>query len=392
MSRLSYVTMSNRVTSSQLAKIAHGCPWVSQTQPASSSTHSHSFMRLSNLRYRSYTSTRITRSSPAQLLPSRPSLIMSIPSSAASVGLTSTIMFVGAYVAMLLPGIKIPSQQSTQTSTASHAASSGSLLVNAIASGLLSGASLCLIIPEGFNSFSEASSKHLPQWTASLALLSGFTFMLVLDVVSGSWGLDRDQKPDNENARDDEGLGLLNPSDPREQEHSKDREPQLRAAKQTLLGLVIHAAADGIAAGAASLSGSVSLSATISLAILLHKFPVAYSLSIFLRKAGLKDWPLSRSLLTFSLASPLFLLATYFLLGPLVSFDQQLVSLIVLFSGGSVCFAAFLHVLPSTLKGQSNTCQDGSQLPNTKAPGWVTAAIVISSFVPLLMAALLPEA
>lgn len=232
--------------------------------------------------------------------------------------------------------------------------------------------------------------KHVPEWAAALCLLGGFAFMLVIEAATDAWTVQ--DSPSDE--QDEEGLRLLERAetsgdssrDPTPQ--SRDQSQQQREARRTLFGLVIHAAADGIAAGAASLSGTVSLSVTVSLAILLHKFPVAWSLSIFLRKSGLHGWQLGQSLLLFSLSSPVFLLSTFFVIRQMVSFDQQLVSLVLLFSGGSVCFVAFLHVIPSALKAHSPR-QDGSQ-PDNKA-NWVAVTVVLASFVPLLMAALLPD-
>ena len=168
----------------------------------------------------------------------------------------------------------------------------------------------------------------------------------------------------------------------------KEQASQQRSAHRTLWGLVIHAAADGIAAGSASLSNNVGLSATVSLAILLHKFPVAFALSTYLRQShhNIKGWDLTRSMLLFSLSSPIFLLATFFIIGELVAFDQALISLVILFSGGTVAYAAFLHVLPSTLSLHSNS-RDKDQ----RMPAWVVVATLLSSFIPLLLVATLPE-
>lgn len=50
--------------------------------------------------------------------------------------------------------------------------------------------------------------------------------------------------------------------------------------------LPAHAAADGVAVGAACLSSSLALTSSVAVAILIHKFPVAFGLSAYLRGAG----------------------------------------------------------------------------------------------------------
>ena len=47
-------------------------------------------------------------------------------------------------------------------------------------------------------------------------------------------------------------------------------------------GLVVHAAADGIALGAASLTDKAEIEFIIFLAIMLHKAPAAFGLTSFL--------------------------------------------------------------------------------------------------------------
>lgn len=48
----------------------------------------------------------------------------------------------------------------------------------------------------------------------------------------------------------------------------------------------MHAAADGLAVGAASLSGELSMSLAVGMAIIMHKIPVAWSLATFLKHAA----------------------------------------------------------------------------------------------------------
>ena len=49
-----------------------------------------------------------------------------------------------------------------------------------------------------------------------------------------------------------------------------------------LLGLCVHAAADGLAVGVASVSPSIKLAVAVGMAMVLHKGPVAFGLGSFL--------------------------------------------------------------------------------------------------------------
>lgn len=81
----------------------------------------------------------------------------------------------------------------------------------------------------------------------------------------------------------------------------------------TTTGLVIHAAADGIALGASSTSSSTPtrLSLIIFLAIMLHKAPAAFGLTSVLLKQGLTKRAAKAHLVVFSLAAPAGALLTW---------------------------------------------------------------------------------
>lgn len=77
----------------------------------------------------------------------------------------------------------------------------------------------------------------------------------------------------------------------------------------TTTGLVIHAAADGIALGASS--SDTSLSFIIFLAIMVHKAPASFGLTSVLLKQGLSIRAARGHLLVFSLAAPVGALLTW---------------------------------------------------------------------------------
>jgi len=95
-------------------------------------------------------------------------------------------------------------------------------------------------------------------------------------------------------------LGSLTPS------------PRQTRSLATTTGLVIHAAADGIAMGASATSANWNVGLIIFIAILVHKAPAAFGLTSVLMKQGLSKRAARVHLLVFSLAAPIGALATYF--------------------------------------------------------------------------------
>ena len=87
--------------------------------------------------------------------------------------------------------------------------------------------------------------------------------------------------------------------------------PQPSRSLSTTTGLVIHAAADGIALGASSSTSNTSLSFIIFLAIMVHKAPAAFGLTSVLLKQGLTKRAARGHLIVFSLAAPIGAIATW---------------------------------------------------------------------------------
>lgn len=79
----------------------------------------------------------------------------------------------------------------------------------------------------------------------------------------------------------------------------------------TTVGLVIHAAADGIALGASSTGSSRRLGFIVFLALMIHKAPAAFGLTSALLKQGLSKRRARSHLIVFSLAAPVGALLTW---------------------------------------------------------------------------------
>lgn len=89
--------------------------------------------------------------------------------------------------------------------------------------------------------------------------------------------------------------------------------PKQSRSLATTTGLVIHAAADGIAMGASASSSNTKLGFIIFVAIMVHKAPAAFGLTSVLLKQGLSKRAARGHLIIFSLAAPFGALGTWLL-------------------------------------------------------------------------------
>uniref|UniRef100_A0A8C5DGN3 Zinc transporter ZIP9 n=1 Tax=Gouania willdenowi TaxID=441366 RepID=A0A8C5DGN3_GOUWI len=117
----------------------------------------------------------------------------------------------------------------------------------------------------------------------------------------------------------------------------------------TTLGLVVHAAADGVALGAAASTSQTSVQLIVFVAIMLHKAPAAFGLVSFLMHAGLERNRIRKHLLVFALAAPVLAMLTF--LGLSQSSKEALsdvnaTGVAMLFSAGTFLYVATVHVLP----------------------------------------------
>ncbi|XP_066148852.1 zinc transporter ZIP9 isoform X1 [Euwallacea fornicatus] len=195
--------------------------------------------------------------------------------------------------------------------------------------GLLVGTALAVIIPEGVRSMiseqpvpthahnesANSQDSSDPLSVIGVSLVVGFIFMLVVDQITQS---------KNEN---------LSPSE---------------RNITTTVGLVVHAAADGVALGAAATTSHAEVEIIVFLAIMLHKAPAAFGLVTVLIHEGIERNRIRKHLLIFSLAAPVLTLLTYFGIGQkqketLTSFNAT--GIAMLFSAGTFLYVATVHVL-----------------------------------------------
>ncbi|SPO20504.1 related to ATX2 - Golgi membrane protein involved in manganese homeostasis [Ustilago trichophora] len=131
-------------------------------------------------------------------------------------------------------------------------------------------------------------------------------------------------------------------------------------ALTTIVGLLIHATADGIAMGASAQSGDQTLTMVVFVAIMVHKAPAAFGLCAMLMSQRLSRTSIRKAVGVFALASPLGAVLTFALLAAFFDadistahgtggggegIDGKSIGTALAFSGGTFLFVAFHAVL-----------------------------------------------
>nr|XP_004559852.2 zinc transporter ZIP9 [Maylandia zebra] len=287
----------------------------------------------------------------------------------------SVAMFVGSFLFGFIPLLFRLSEKSLQ-------------FVSILGAGLLCGTALAITIPEGVGlledswktSSSDVSSglnsskengtvaeRGPPRFLIGVALTLGFTFMFVVDQI-GSYLSTRDQTTCLSNS----------------------------VHFTATLGLVIHAAADGFALGAAVATGQVTVQVVVFFAVILHKAPAAFGLVSFLMHGGLEKKFIQGHLLAFSAAAPIVAIATYFILYASGSSSENQLSATgvgMLFSAGTFLYVATVHVLPEISSSRTDELpldseqQSGAEAHQQRHLGLLESlTLIIGVGLPMLLA------
>ncbi|KAF2718058.1 Zinc/iron permease [Polychaeton citri CBS 116435] len=148
----------------------------------------------------------------------------------------------------------------------------------------------------------------------------------------------------------------------------------LSRPNSTTLGLVIHAAADGVALGASSTTTTSRLSFFIFIALLIHKAPAAFGLTSVLLKQNLSKRSARAHLVIFSLSAPIGALLTWSLINllgygglPESMSTEFATGVLLLFSGGT-----FLYVAMHTMQENDNehSHEGGNDHSGTNGDGY----------------------
>ncbi|CAA7261565.1 unnamed protein product [Cyclocybe aegerita] len=270
--------------------------------------------------------------------------------------------------------------------------------LSALGTGLLLGAALGVIIPEGLEAIAEAHPKELPMGLISLCLVVGFVVMLVIEQLVSPNGrshsfddmhipAQKARAPDSASQIEfDAELGDLDPEG-RVSETASGSDPATIVSSDAgsgkerafalLIGLVIHAAADGLALGVANVASGASSAFVVFLALVLHKAPTALAFTTSLLSTNLPRLKCKMYLVIFSLSTPISALASYFILAIFQGRDESsnLAGLALLASGGT-----FLYVA-TVLQPVSNH----SPIPGDMRPASRVLFISLGMFIPLVL-------
>ena len=218
----------------------------------------------------------------------------------------------------------------------------------------------------------EEHEDHSPHAWIGIALISGFLLMYLIDKVPQYTKPSQNKPQTHHIALNNLGRRFnLTTSLDRDEEaetflDSNEAVATHRRGFATTIGLVIHAAADGIALGASSTTAHRDLSLIIFFAIMVHKAPAAFGLTSILLKQGLSKRSARGHLVLFSLAAPAGALVTYILanvLGGLrggsVEGTTFWTGMLLLFSGGTFLYVA-MHAMQETSQSHHEGHTNGS--------------------------------
>ncbi|KAI0597712.1 Zinc/iron permease [Biscogniauxia sp. FL1348] len=198
----------------------------------------------------------------------------------------------------------------------------------------------------------QHADKELPTFYIGMSLILGFILMFLIDRLPRHASENFQPPPpprhislsnlggsalSNDEYESEGFLGSLTPT------------PKQSRSLATTTGLVIHAAADGIAMGASATSSDTKLGFIVFIAIMVHKAPAAFGLTSILLKQGLSKRAARGHLIVFSLASPFgawltFILVSFLGGGGESQLNQWWTGMLLLFSAGTFLYVA-MHAM-----------------------------------------------
>lgn len=233
-----------------------------------------------------------------------------------------------------------------------------------LGNGLLLGAALGIIIPEGIETLIEAHpGGETPVTKIALALLVGFAFILLVEHASGAGShahdadafvLDARRTPPNESVEFDADLDAVERNDATRGEAGERVDATARdktgssdgvqPAFALTLGLCMHALTDGLALGVSALSDrhtdyDSELPFVIFLALVIHKAPTTLAFTASLLALSLSPEACKKYIAIFSISTPLSALASYGVFS-FMGIKPEWTGVAILISGGSFLYVA----------------------------------------------------
>lgn len=208
-----------------------------------------------------------------------------------------------------------------------------------------------------------------PTFYIGLSLILGFVLMFLIDKLPRHASEHIQPPPPTRHiSLDNLSMGLSGSQGDEESEsflQSLAPTPKQTRSLATTTGLVIHAAADGIAMGASASTDNTKLGFIIFIAIMIHKAPAAFGLTSVLLKQGLSKRAARGHLIIFSLAAPFGAITTWILVSVLGGSHiegergQWWTGMLLLFSAGT-----FLYVAMHAMQEDSSHEHTGHSMTN----------------------------
>lgn len=200
----------------------------------------------------------------------------------------------------------------------------------------------------------EKEQKSPHAWIG-VGLISGFLLMYLIDQLPHfATSSSKQQRPPYHISLDNLSSGLGRGPSPAPRSGLLDFGGSRSSSKTgqgfaTTMGLVIHAAADGIALAAST--SSTGLSFIIFTAIMVHKAPASFGLTTALLKQGLSSRAIRTHLVVFSLAAPVGAIMTWVVAHTLMAghvgderSTQWRTGMLLLFSAGTFLYVFFFFL------------------------------------------------
>lgn len=215
--------------------------------------------------------------------------------------------------------------------------------------GMLMGTSVLLVIPEGVLSLYEAlaeDSRDVAPSILGFSLFLGFVLLYILDnFVTFVSALGAHQIAEGWKPVIDMELGTeVNPQEETTREGKITTIAKLVIQESLTVGLLVHAAVDGVSLGSTFSSTKSSFKIIFFVALIIHKIPASFSLTTILARLGLSHSIIKIHLLLFALSTPISGIISYFLIHIFKLTSGPYIGILLLFSGGTFIYVV-IHVI-----------------------------------------------
>ncbi|KAF9533102.1 ZIP-like iron-zinc transporter [Crepidotus variabilis] len=248
--------------------------------------------------------------------------------------------------------------------------------LSVLGTGLLLGAALGVIIPEGIEAAAHGL-KEVPTQRIASCLITGFVLMLVIEQLVAPNAHSHSIEVEFDAELTDLETSQANGSHKAPSSSGENRQ----RAFALLLGLVIHGAADGIALGVANVQQdgiSSALSFIVFLALILHKAPTSLAFTTSLLATSLPRPECKKYVAIFSSSTPLAAIFSYLVFTAFGGEQDGLAGMALLVSGGS-----FLYVATVLQPVSHHSPAPGDIMPSARV-----VLITIGMLVPLILSSL----